>query len=67
MQTTAVKLLPCPFCGGPATIQLETYGYTARCNQCRAATSHGRYPEWAEADWNRRHTPKQRQEGPDYP
>ena len=55
-----VKLKPCPFCGGEARLQDESFGYPhwVYCKECGAKV-HGRVvgDEKASIDaWNRRAT-----------
>lgn len=50
-------LLPCPFCGGPATFdkyESENGTFLALCNGCNISTIQGTKIEVA-ATWNRRH------------
>ncbi|HWV11701.1 MAG TPA: Lar family restriction alleviation protein [Sphingobium sp.] len=49
------KLLPCPFCNGPADYTgREGQGYRVVCKHCDARGGWGDYGYQAEAAWNRR-------------
>ena len=53
-------LLPCPFCGGEATLwHNKTWDYEVRCTKCRVKTrQHHENENGAVDDWNTR-TPEQ--------
>lgn len=44
------ELLPCPFCGGAASIN----NWRAWCTQCHAESGHGETPDDCAVLWNRR-------------
>lgn len=49
------KLLPCPFCEGPANfIGAPGRGYEVKCQHCGAKGGWGDYCYQVEALWNRR-------------
>lgn len=56
-----VNLLPCPFCGGEASIEEEEIGFRVVCYVCGIGNSEGTWTkEYAIETWNRR----QAQEAP---
>lgn len=64
MSAESIELLPCPFCGGEAKLELTTQYYTdepemenafIRCMKCGVWTDEHVYATEAAAAWNTRH------------
>lgn len=55
-----IALLPCPFCGGAATLNasgLFDMNYQVMCDICYAATGHCKNADKIKEVWNTRHDP----------
>jgi Lar family restriction alleviation protein len=56
-----MKLLPCPFCGGKATIiRSEFYGWSVTCQECNIVVPSSKYDGYdlarhAADNWNTRY------------
>ena len=53
------KLLPCPFCGGSASIEHEGSVFRVQCECCLASTSTVTHSHMAVVAWNRRAASRQ--------
>lgn len=51
------RLLPCPFCGGEATLEERAGWYTVGCVACGVETSLRETKRGVRRVWNRRHVP----------